>query len=125
MSCGVGHRCWSDLVLLWLCLWPAATAPILPLAWELPCATSAALKKKKKEWDGESYSSRLSNTVIFKTTLFTWFFAQKSGSKFKKLNEEGNRREFQVKKKGAHFYHLTILLILAKIHVLFHADLLI
>ena len=34
---------------LWLWLWPAAAAPIGPLAWELPHATGAALKKKKKE----------------------------------------------------------------------------
>jgi len=36
MSCGVGHRCSSDLVLLWLWCRPAATAPIRPLAWEPP-----------------------------------------------------------------------------------------
>ena len=28
MSCSVGHRCGSDLALLWLCCRPAATAPI-------------------------------------------------------------------------------------------------
>ena len=46
MSCGVGRRRCSDLVLLWL--WLAATALIQPLAWELPFATGAALKKKTK-----------------------------------------------------------------------------
>ena len=48
MSCGVGRRCGSDPTLLWLWLWckPAATAPIHPLAWELPSATGAALKCK-------------------------------------------------------------------------------
>ena len=30
-------------------MWPAATAPIRPLAWELPYVTSAALKKRQKE----------------------------------------------------------------------------
>ena len=35
-------------VLLWLWCIPAATALIQPLAWEPPCATSAALKKDKK-----------------------------------------------------------------------------
>ena len=51
MSCGVGHRCGSDLALLWLWLWhgPAATALIQPLAWEPPYATGAALKKKNLE----------------------------------------------------------------------------
>ena len=43
MSCGVGHRHGLDLA--WL--WPAATAPIRPLVWELTYATSVALKKKK------------------------------------------------------------------------------
>ena len=47
MSCGVGHRLSSDLMLLWL--WPAATAPIWPLAWEPPHALGEALKKKKKK----------------------------------------------------------------------------
>ena len=47
MSCGVGLRCCLDLALLWLRLAPAA--PIQPLAWDPPYATSAALKKKKKK----------------------------------------------------------------------------
>ena len=49
LSCGVGQRRSSDPVLL--CLWcrPAATAPIQPLACEIPYATGAALKRKKKE----------------------------------------------------------------------------
>ena len=45
MSCGVGHRRGSDLVLLWL----VAAALIQPLAWELPYAAGAALKCKKKK----------------------------------------------------------------------------
>ena len=32
---------------LWLWLWLAAVVPIQPLAWELPYATSVALKKEK------------------------------------------------------------------------------
>ena len=56
MSCGVGHSRSLDPALLWLWHRPAATAPIRPLAWELPCAAGAAQemakrqkKKKKKE----------------------------------------------------------------------------
>ena len=53
MSCDVGCRQGSDLVLLWLWLRPAATAPIRSLAWEPPYATGAAQKgqktKKKKK----------------------------------------------------------------------------
>ena len=48
MSCGIGCRCSSDLVLLRLWCKPAATAPIGLLAWEPPYAESAALKSKKK-----------------------------------------------------------------------------
>ena len=47
MTYGVGRRCSSDLVLLWLWCRLAATAPIQPLAWELPYATGVALKSKK------------------------------------------------------------------------------
>ena len=49
MSCGVGCRHRSDLALLWLWCRLAAAAPIRPLAWKLPYATYAALKKEKKE----------------------------------------------------------------------------
>ena len=52
MSCGVVQRHDSDLVLLWLWYRLPATATIQPLAWELPYAEGAALKKgpkKKKE----------------------------------------------------------------------------
>ena len=47
VSCGVGHRCSLDLVLLWRR--PAATAPIRRLTWELPCAMHVALKRLKKK----------------------------------------------------------------------------
>ena len=47
MSCGVGHRHGSDLMLLWLWHRPAATALIRPLAWEHPHAAGAALKGQK------------------------------------------------------------------------------
>ena len=45
MSCGIGHRCDSDLAWLWHTL--VATAPIGPLAWEPPYAVGAALKRQK------------------------------------------------------------------------------
>ena len=47
MSYGVGHRRGSDLSWLWL--WLAATSSIRPLAWKLPHAAPAALKKTKKK----------------------------------------------------------------------------
>ena len=52
MSCDVGHRRGTDLVLLWLWCRSAATALIGPLAWERPCAAGAALTRqtdRKKE----------------------------------------------------------------------------
>ena len=57
MSCGIGHRCGSDLALLWFWHRLVATAPIIPLAWEPLYAMDAALekdqKKKKKKVRGE------------------------------------------------------------------------
>ena len=47
VSCGLGHRRGSDPMLLWLWWRLAAAARIPPLAWELPCAVGAALKKSK------------------------------------------------------------------------------
>ena len=49
MSCGVGHRCGLDPVLLWFWHRLVAKAPIRPLAWELPYATEAALEKTKEK----------------------------------------------------------------------------
>jgi len=49
MSCGVGGRCGSDLVLLWLWCRLAAAAPIGPLSWEPLYAAGAAKKKQKKK----------------------------------------------------------------------------
>ena len=49
VSCGVGRRLSSDPVLLWLWYRLAATAPIGPLAWQLPYASGVALKSKKKK----------------------------------------------------------------------------
>ena len=43
----LGGRCGSDLA--WL--WPEATAPIRPLAWESPYAAGVAPKRHKKKED--------------------------------------------------------------------------
>ena len=52
MGCGVGRRHSWDLAWLWLWCRLAATALIHPLAWELPHAAGAALKKQKKRKEG-------------------------------------------------------------------------
>ena len=44
MSCGVGRRHGSDLVLLWLQRRPAAVGLIPPLPWEAPYAVGTALE---------------------------------------------------------------------------------
>ena len=49
MSCGVGCKCGSDPVLLWLWHRPIPTALIRPLAWEPPYGMGLALKDKKKK----------------------------------------------------------------------------
>ena len=54
MSCGVDRRCGSDPELVWLWCRPAAVALIQPLAWELPYAAGATLKKKTKKELGVS-----------------------------------------------------------------------
>ena len=49
MSCGVGRRCSSDLVLPWLWRRLAAIAFIKPLAWEPPYAAGTDLQNKTKQ----------------------------------------------------------------------------
>ena len=53
-------------MLLWLWHRLASVAPTGPLAWELPYAAGAAVKriKKKKEKDLLSYTFQLYNTVL-------------------------------------------------------------
>ena len=48
MSCGEGHKLGLSPTWLWLWRRPVAIAPIGPLAWELPYAAGAALKRKNK-----------------------------------------------------------------------------
>ena len=59
MSYGVGHRRNLDLALLWLWYRPAGTAPIQPLAWQLPCAVGAVLKKEKKKSSVHKLATRM------------------------------------------------------------------
>ena len=68
MSCSVGGRLSSDLVFLWLWRRRAAKALIQPLAWELPYAPSAALKKQKTKQKKEKEKKR---TATYKAQL-TW-----------------------------------------------------
>ena len=77
MSCGVGHRCGSDLALLWLWCRLVATAPIRRLAWESPCAVGVALKgqkkkKKKKKAAPSVVQTELSGVFALKMREETW-----------------------------------------------------
>ena len=54
MSCSVGRRHGLDLALLWLWRRLVAAVPIRPLAWELPYAVGAVLKKKEKRREKEN-----------------------------------------------------------------------
>ena len=49
MSCGIGLRCSSDPVLLWLQHRPVPVAPVQPLAWELPYVVGMVPPKKTKK----------------------------------------------------------------------------
>ena len=69
MSCGVGHRCTLDPVLLWLWCRLAALALIQLLAWELPCDVGVALKSKKKK--KKSVTNVWSNCSLKSTNLKT------------------------------------------------------
>ena len=72
MSCGVVHRCGSDLVLLWHRL--AAAAPIQPLAWEPPYAKSVALKRQKTKQTKTKFFPPLTFVTILLVFLLAWFY---------------------------------------------------
>ena len=66
MSCGVGHSRSSNHTLLWLWHRPVATAPMRPLALELPYALGAAIERKKekeKEKERKKIKKHLENST--------------------------------------------------------------
>ena len=69
MSCGVGRKRGSDPALLWLWRRLAATAPIGPLAWEPPYATSAAQEMAKRQKNKKQKTNKQKNTP--RATLHT------------------------------------------------------
>ena len=62
----VGRRHSSHLALLW-CR-PAAAAPIGPLDWEHPCATGAALLKKKNKKHNNHLQEKIFSRYKLETT---------------------------------------------------------
>jgi len=57
MSYGIGDRCGSDPMSLWLWCRVVAVVPIQPLAWELPYVVGATLKGQKKKKKKKKHSS--------------------------------------------------------------------
>ena len=98
MSCDVGHRRSSDLVLLWLWRRPVTAAEIQSLAWEPPHATGAALKgqttkkKKKKKEKKKDRKEGIKNKKKKKKNK-----AKQTEKKKKKKRKEKRKK----KKKGA------------------------
>ena len=76
-NCGVSHRCNLDLVLLWLWCRPAAADPIRPLAWEIPYAVGATLKKQNKI--KQNKPTKLVYKVFSPRTHSSLWQAQQSG----------------------------------------------
>ena len=72
MSCGVGGRRGSDLVLLQLQCRLAATAPIRPLAWEPPYAVGVALIRQRKK--KKKISHLLKENIIIRTPFVYYFY---------------------------------------------------
>ena len=81
VSCGVGHRRGSDPALLWLWHRLVATAPIRPLAWELPYAVGCGrgprngkkTKKKTKTKTKVLYIVALLSKAIRIKCIFNFF----------------------------------------------------
>ena len=74
MSCGVGRRWGSGLTLLWLWRRQVVTAPIRPLAWELPDAECVAQKSKKKKKKENPIKIILTLVMFFIFSFFFFFF---------------------------------------------------
>ena len=72
MSCGEGHRQGG----IWRCcdcgVGPAATALILPLAWEPPYASSVALKRQKKKKKKLKFTSCEKYSIPYETIVNTF-----------------------------------------------------
>ena len=67
MSCGAGHRCGSDLTLLWLWCTLVAIALIRHLAWEPPYAGYGP-KKTKKQKQKQKHQKKKKQNLFGKNT---------------------------------------------------------
>ena len=72
---------WFGSVLLWPWCRPAAAVPIQPLAWELPHASSVAIKRKKKKKKKKKKDVKKWKDILFyykRNLFFCFFFCERS-----------------------------------------------
>ena len=74
VSCGIDRRRSSDPALLWLWRRLAATAPIRPLAWELPYAAGAAQEMAKRQKKKFIFSQMFEVFLFLFLFIFILFF---------------------------------------------------
>ena len=105
MSCGVGHRHSSDLVLLWHRL--AAAALIRPLVWELLYATEEALKNKNKQTNKQTKCiCKTIPVYTYKDILNEIFYCAKIHLKFTILTCRLNILSIFTSLYNHHHHHL-------------------
>ena len=90
MSCGVGSRRRSDPTLL-LCRGLAATAPIRPLAWELPYAEGVVLKKRVKNKFLKEFTNLSVGINIFKNIFMDTFTYCAKYKVYKNMDQVHNK----------------------------------
>ena len=96
MSCGVGFRCSSVLVLLWLWHRPAAVDPIKPLAWRSSTCCGCGPKKKKRKKRNSCYvgpSLRLEKGELHQVAHKTKDKYAKNSNKEKSSSKRANRKD--------------------------------
>jgi len=87
MSCGVGHRCGSDPMLLWLWYRPAAVATVQPLVWGLPYAAGAAPKRQKSN---NNYTPTFKYSISHLASALLLFFLKEDVHWFSHLENVFN-----------------------------------
>ena len=98
MSCAVGPRHGSDLMLLWLWCRPAAAALIQPLAWELPYAPRAA-QERGKNTKNLLLLLRCHGALLVPSLTWELLRALGVAQNKQKTNKQKNKKQQQQKKQ--------------------------